>query len=1031
MKKIILVFSFLFIINNLFSQTVWNWTNGGGDNLFSNSSNWDDGLGGPGNPVAGDDVYFDAAFSSTSGDPCTIDQVVSVANFRIISGYTATITISNGNTITTSGDFEIQGGTITGGNSAVSIGNDFIQSGGAFTKPPASMTVTHDLNISGGSFSNSTGGLTLSHDLIISGGSFTNSTTALTISNDITISGGTLNGSTVSITVNRDFNISSGTFTGSSGNLVIKRHFNQTGGTFTAPTGNTDMQGAGGNFTSSAGTFSHNNGTVRFLSNSQQINNAPGFFNLTLANTAVNSLISYTVTGNPSVANVFNINCGTGASALRNIAIVGTGTVSVTGDITLTSGSTAATTGGTALIEINGAGAQKLGGMSNSKECRLPNIRINKSAGTLTMTYTISVVGSWTYTTGTVAAGTSTVIFYGSSVNGGTMSFNNININNTVTLTGSCNVSGVITLAASSTFITSGQTCTLLSTSGATASIAAIPGTATITGNITMQRFVPSGTAGWGLVGSPVSGNTVSDWDAGIYLACPSGCPDGDAGSSFYSVQYFDETVPTSFSNGYTGVDVTASLSKGMGYAVYLNDGSGGGNTGNLNLSVTGPPNTGNITFTVTYTSPNNTAVSDDGWNLLANPYPSTINLNSGSITRTNIDNTFYVWNADLLSGLGDFATYNLATGGVNMTNLLPSSQGFFIHANASGPSLTMTESVKLSTDYAFMKTSGVNSSLNNVVQLTLDGLGYNTGTYVRFFSNATDNFDSDYDVYKLFSWSPLAPSICSKWNNIYYASNCLPDPTGDVLIPIRVKVGTAGSYKITASDLSQVLPESCIMLYDSYTGTTTDLRASSYTCVMSDTTDAPRFMLKILYNIPLSITSTVKNPSTSVTSDGSVIALPSGTGPWTYKWKNALGNVLKTKSNTTQSDTLKNISAGIFTVEVISSGICGLFPTVQTYTLIGAPSGINEQLYNNGVYAGNDQNGIYVQFLNDTEEDAAISAYNVIGQKVMNDISVKVMPKKTYLQLNGADNQIIFIYVKYPASDKYVVQKIFNSNRN
>jgi len=996
MKKLLFLFSLVFAFNNIFSQTTWYWADYDGNHLYSDANNWDDGLGGLGNPAAGDDIVFDGIGFTTDG--CTIDvSTGTLSSITIVSGYTGTITLNNGITIATSADFDINDGVFTGGNasSTITIGGNYNQTGGSFTKPPATMAVTGNINISGGAFI----------------------------------------GNSAATNVTGSFNISNGSYSGSSGAVSITNGgFVQTGGNYTATSGTTTINKGG--FQSSAGVFSPDNGTFLFNTNSQLIQNTPTFNNLTLANSTFAGVITYTINATITVNNTLTLNWATSISALRSVAVV-TGTINALGDVLMISKSTASTGGGNATINISGSGTQNLNGASGGGavpgDGRFPNITIN-SSGTVNMISTIPVAGNWTYTGGTVSTGTCTISFYGSNVNGGSMVFNNVNINNTVTLTGSCNIAstGVLTLTGNSTFITSGQTCTLLSDALGTASIAAIPGTAALTGNITMQRFIPGGTTGWAFVGSPISGKTVNDWEGEIPIACPSGCSGGTTGSSsnFSSVLYFDETTASSYTNGYIGATDATSLGEGQGFWVYM--GTGASTTGDITMSLTGAPYTGSVPLPVTYSSGNNPSSGEDGWNLLSNPYPSAIDVDNAGFSLSNIDATIYVYDADLNGGAGDFDIWNIGSPGSNtgygvLTNILPAWQGFYVHANASGPSLNVSESAKNSGNPTYMKTSKIQSQAD-VIKLTLNGLGFNTSTSVVFKSGATNNFDGQYDAYKLFGSNPLTASICSKWNGIYYAYNNLPQLTGDVSVPIRVKTGTAGTYKISADNLNQVLPNSCIVLYDNYSGTSTNLRTGSYTFTANDTTDAPRFMLKIsAINNPITLSNVINNPSNTSSSDGSIVSSPSGTGPWTYTWKNVLDSVIRTKSNSLlTSDTLKNIPAGVYSVEVdaAGAGICGA--VVQTFTLSVSSLGIAKSALDKNVAIINNETGCFVQFSYNVPTNVIISAYDVIGQKVVDDMRVEAVSQKVNLDIKNADNQIILISVK--SQDGVLNKKIFRS---
>ena len=70
------------------------------------------------------------------------------------------------------------------------------------------------------------------------------------------------------------------------------------------------------------------------------------------------------------------------------------------------------------------------------------------------------------------------------------------------------------------------------------------------------------------------------------------------------------------------------------------------------------------------------------------------------------------------------------------------------------------------------------------------------------------------------------------------------------LIVPLRVKVGASGTYSLNAVDLVN-LPEGMrVVLLDSLTGDSTDLRITpNYSFFISDTTEAPRMHLKVVDN--------------------------------------------------------------------------------------------------------------------------------------------------------------------------------------
>ena len=146
----------------------------------------------------------------------------------------------------------------------------------------------------------------------------------------------------------------------------------------------------------------------------------------------------------------------TGTSTLNNVTFNGgnttytvNGSVIVTGVLTLTDGSIAGSgsvaaqgpivqastfDGGAGFLIIDGSGAQTLTGNATTGAGALPNLEIDKPSGTLTLTGTIRTTRNWTYTSGVVDPGVSTVIFAGTLTVSGSQTLNTIEIRGAVTV---------------------------------------------------------------------------------------------------------------------------------------------------------------------------------------------------------------------------------------------------------------------------------------------------------------------------------------------------------------------------------------------------------------------------------------------------------------------------------------------------------------------------------------------------------------------------------------------------------------------
>lgn len=208
-----------------------------------------------------------------------------------------------------------------------------------------------------------------------------------------------------------------GTFAGGSADVTFGGNFSQTGGNFISTTGTLEFDG---NSAFTLGTFNHNNGAVRYAAaaNATITGTSPTFYILEF----VGEGLTYTVNtfNNVPVANALNFS-GTQAYTLN------TGTFNVTGNINVTN--TAAGCNGSALVNLNGTGAQTITGSTVAGAGALPQVTINKTSGTLSLVNYPASSNNFTYTAGTINAGASTWVFTNGSNNPytikGTVTLNN------------------------------------------------------------------------------------------------------------------------------------------------------------------------------------------------------------------------------------------------------------------------------------------------------------------------------------------------------------------------------------------------------------------------------------------------------------------------------------------------------------------------------------------------------------------------------------------------------------------------------
>jgi hypothetical protein len=219
-----------------------------------------------------------------------------------------------------------------------------------------------------------------------------------------------------SITVSGTAALGGGNFTGGTANITVVGTFTLSATDFTSTSATLELNGDAA-FT--GGSFIHNSGRVKFNGAASQTisGTSPQFYILEFVGTGH----AYTLSsaGNIGVVNSLALS---GSSSYT----LASGALDVSGDIALTNTSTS--DGGTTTINITGSGNQAISSALLINQSTLPSINISKTGGTLKLPALITVMGNWSYTSGTldVTTNNSTVVFDNSLNITGSHTLNNV-----------------------------------------------------------------------------------------------------------------------------------------------------------------------------------------------------------------------------------------------------------------------------------------------------------------------------------------------------------------------------------------------------------------------------------------------------------------------------------------------------------------------------------------------------------------------------------------------------------------------------
>ena len=353
--------------------------------------------------------------------------------------------------------------------------------------------------------------------------------------------------------------------------------------------------------------------------------------------------------------------------------------------------------------------------------------------------------------------------------------------------------------------LTLSDTMILKASSSGMASLVMSSAAATVTGAYAkVEQHIPAQDE-WHMISSPVS-DDFSDVYLGVYLM------EWNEPDSTWSY-ILSTTDPLTVTKGFFAWSASSISSP-------------------QDVTFEGTLNTGNQT--VANLSYNAGSGKGDGWCLIGNPYPSTLEWTS-SWTKSNIDATIYIYDGT------QYKTWNYNTGVGSMGNgNIPSTQGFWVKANAANPSISIPNSDRKHSSQSFYKDSEIPDMLN----ITITGNAYTDEMSVGVLSEATEEFDSEYDAYKLFGIED-APQLYSYNNDIKYAVNLFSEIEGSKSIPLGLKTGIATDYTLTVAGLDNFDPSIEVYLEDKASGEMINLReTTSYIFYSENGLDESRFIL-------------------------------------------------------------------------------------------------------------------------------------------------------------------------------------------
>jgi hypothetical protein len=181
----------------------------------------------------------------------------------------------------------------------------------------------------------------------------------------------------------------------------------------------------------------------------------------------------------------------------------------------------------------------------------------------------------------------------------------------------------------------------------------------------------------------------------------------------------------------------------------------------------------------------------NQGFQLLSNPYPSTIDWDSPNWTKTNVANAIYIYDwvnrryKSYIDGLG-------TNGG---SRYLPTAQGFIVRANNNAPVLTAREGIKVGNQVALQR---VESQVSSTIRLQVQRLSMIDEVVIAHRPNAQLAFEPAIDAEKM-----MNPATNIFVGGIVPQSIASMDLNEATVIPIELLSDSSGTVTLSTAEFS------------------------------------------------------------------------------------------------------------------------------------------------------------------------------------------------------------------------------------
>jgi len=293
------------------------------------------------------------------------------------------------------------------------------------------------------------------------------------------------------------------------------------------------------------------------------------------------------------------------------------------------------------------------------------------------------------------------------------------------------------------------------------------------------------------------------------------------------------------------------------------------------------------------------------GYNLIGNPYPSTIDANQFLISNHNV-NSIYFWTQEAPLTTNGYANNNYssytilggvkaASGGVTPTNMISKGQGFFVKVNYSSD-VIFSNALRIPSQNVVMHR---NQDQSNAKKLWLDLFEEQTPKnqiLIGYTDFSTNEFDHQIDgeMFKMYDGSKLYSFIENSSENYIIQGRAIQTLNEDV-IKLGFEAKNDGNYKIKANQFENFEHQN-VYLVDHINHKTINLANSDYSFYSKTGTYNHQFSIVFNEGLLDNINQELSTNKLIISNSNNGLKITSTKEMKSYEIYDVIGRLLKQK---------------------------------------------------------------------------------------------------------------------------------------